>query len=48
MPLFCRQPQLFMVNFAAGMFSAHAKEFIAQKKLPENYPQLQDVSNTAF
>ena len=40
--------QLFLVIFAASIFSAHAKEFTAQKTLPANYPQLQDWSYTVF
>ncbi|MDO8892794.1 MAG: hypothetical protein Q7V00_13180 [Sulfurimicrobium sp.] len=40
--------QLFLVIIAASILSAHAEEFIAQKTLPANYPQLQDWFYTVF
>jgi hypothetical protein len=38
--------QLFLVIFAASIFSAHAEEFIAQKTLPASFPDLRDWRET--
>lgn len=38
--------QLFLVIFAASIFSAHAEEFVAQKTLPASFPDLRDWRET--